>query len=138
MSYVVDTNVVSELRKPACNEVVRAWWDSVDESDLYISVVALGEIRRGIERLRSRDPMQAELFERWLRGLATTFAGRVLPVSSAVADRWGRIDASRPTAVEDGLMAATAIVHGMTFVTRNVKDVAETGAQLLDPWAFSP
>jgi toxin FitB len=106
----------------------------VPSGELFLSVLVLGEIRRGIERLRPADPVQAGLFERWLGELGGRFADRVLPVDAAVAEMWGRMSAIRPMPVEDGLMAATAAVHGMTFVTRNVRHVAHLGVPVLDPW----
>lgn len=135
MSYLVDTNIISELRKGGRADTrVLHWYESVVDSDLYLSVLVLGEIRQGLERARSRDPGQARALERWLREVRDAFGERVLPVSEAVAEEWGRMNATRPLPVVDGLLAATAKVHGLTLVTRNVADVADTGAKLLDPF----
>jgi predicted nucleic acid-binding protein len=132
--YLLDTNVVSEVRRRTADANVMAWFRSVAPEALFLSVIVVGEIRAGIDRLRPRDSAQADVFEAWLRELVTTFADRILPIDSAVAEEWGRLTARRPLAVEDGLMAATANVHDMTFVTRNVADVAGTGTHVVNPW----
>jgi hypothetical protein len=133
--YLVDTNVISEVRKrERCEASVAAWWSKVVDADLFLSVLVLGEIRQGLERVRARDPGRAAALERWLGEVTAAFSGRVLPVDEAVAEEWGRISARRPVPVVDGLLAATAIVHDLTLVTRNVADVADTGAKVLDPW----
>lgn len=134
MSYLLDTNVISEARRRNCEPRVRQWLDSVPEDDLFLSVLVPGEVRRGIERLRARDPGQAEVLERWLDEVRRRFADRILPVDLAVAEEWGRIGAGDPIPVQDSLMAATAKVHRMVFVTRNVADVARTGVRLINPW----
>jgi predicted nucleic acid-binding protein len=134
--YLVDTNVVSELRKGARGNVnVRRWFQSVDENTIFLSVLVTGEIRRGIEALRKRDPHSASVLERWLDSLVQAHSERVLPVDAATADEWGRLDARGTLPVVDGLLAATARVHDLTLVTRNVKDVVRTGVDLLDPFA---
>jgi predicted nucleic acid-binding protein len=138
LSFILDTNVVSELRRRRPSAQVMAWYASTGASDLYLSVLVLGEIRRGIERLRGRDADQSEALERWLLELRSSFADRILPVDAAVADEWGRIGAASPVPPEDGLMAATAKVHRMVFVTRNVSHVARTGARVLNPWETQP
>ncbi len=103
--------------------------------DVHLSVLAVGEIRKGIEALRSRDPRQAARLETWLRSLVTDYEERILPIDRSVAEAWGTIGALRPLAVVDGLMAATAIVHDLVLVTRNVSNVRGTGARWLDPFA---
>lgn len=139
MSYLLDTNVVSEPRRTRPAPQVEAWIRSVPKRDLYISALVLGEVRLGIERVRRRgDTRQAELFEIWLDDVRLRFADRVVPIDGAIAEVWGQIDAAAPTPAEDGLMAATAIVHGFTFVTRNVRHVARTGVRLLNPWEAPP
>lgn len=135
MTYLLDTSVVSELRRSRCDPRVSAWFDGVAPQDLFLSAIVVGEVRRGIDRLAGRDPQQARLLDIWLGELETVFAGRLMPVDAAVADAWGRLSAGTPVPVEDGLMAATALVHDMTFVTRNVAHVAHTGVRVLDPWA---
>jgi predicted nucleic acid-binding protein len=134
--YLVDTNIVSELRKGAHAHVnVRRWFESVDGDSIFLSVLVTGEIRRGIEGIRRRDPRAAAALERWLDNLVRAHSDRLLPVDAATADEWGRLDARGSLPVVDGLLAATALVHGLTLVTRNLKDVVSTGVDLLDPFA---
>ena len=135
MTYLVDTNVFSELRKgDRCDPHVAGWFAGVDEEDLNLSVLVIGEIRRGIETVRRRDVAGAAALERWLARLVRDHGDRLLPVDRAVAEEWGRLSALRPASVVDGLLAATARVHGLTLVTRNVRDVAWTGVACLDPF----
>ena len=135
MSYLVDTNVFSELRKrDRCHPGVRAWFDGVAGAQLHTSVLVIGEMRRGIERARARDPAFATALERWLADIVMLFEGRIYPVSRAIAEEWGRLASLRKPPVIDTLLAATAIVHGMTLVTRNVKDVADIGVSYLNPF----
>ncbi len=136
MSWLVDTNVLSELRKgDRADAGVRAWFDDAREDDLFTSVLVLGEIRRGIESIRRRDVPSAMALEGWLERLAIDFAERVLPVDARVADRWGSLNVPDPIPTVDGLLAATALVHDLVLVTRNVRDVARTGVRILDPAA---
>ena len=136
MSYLLDTNVVSELRKKEPNPRVSQWFEVVDPADLYLSVLVVGEIRKGIERLRRRgDSKQASMLDRWLKGLKDEFADRLVAVSAATCERWGVLSARQPITVVDGLLAATAIEHDLTLVTRERSALAATGAALLDPWA---
>ncbi len=135
MSYLLDTNVVSELRKgPRCNRGVAEWVDGVEDGHLYLSVLNVGEIHTGIERIRRRDPGAAAALEAWLAALLASYGDRILPVDRRVAEEWGRLAARRSLSVVDGLLAATALAHGLTLVTRNVRDVAGTGAAVLDPF----
>lgn len=134
MTFLLDTNVVSELRRSTPHAAVSRWRASTVSAPLFISVLLLGEIRRGIATIERRDPERAVAYERWLDTLHGSFADRVLPVDDRVADRWGRLNASRTLPVIDGLMAATAIEHDLTLVTRNVRDVEGTGAPVLNPW----
>ena len=136
MSLLLDTNVISEVRKKErCQPSVARWWAGVDQDQIYLSALALGEIRRGIELVRSRDPAQAQALERWLNALADGFRERILPVDHPVAEEWGRMNALRTFPVIDGLLAATAKVYDLTLVTRDVDDLADCGARLLDPFA---
>jgi hypothetical protein len=138
LSFVLDTNVVSEPRKRSRADVgVMRWFDSVETDDLYISVLVIGEIRQGIEGLRRRDPIQAGHLESWLAGLRRDYADRILPIDLEAAEEWGRMKAPEPISTRDGLMAATAKVRNMTFVTRNTSDVARTGVRLLNPFEAS-
>ncbi len=134
MKYLLDTNVVSEIRKSNRNVHVKAWFDSTAGDDLYLSVLTVGEIRHGIERLRRRDPSQAVVFETWLAVLRRDFEQRVLSVTAEVADEWGRLGIPDPIPTVDGLLAATALTFGLTFVTRNVADLSQTGVHLLNPF----
>ena len=134
MAFLLDTNVISEARKPAADPNVRAWLASVPEGDLYLSVLVVGEIRQGIERLRRRDPVPAGPYETWLSALLHGFADRLIPVTAEVCDEWGRLNVPDPLPVIDGLMAATAKVRDWTFVTRNVADLRRTNVRLLDPF----
>ncbi len=134
MSYLLDTNVLSEVRRSTGEPRVAAWLASVPSEELFVSALVLGEIRRGIERLWVRDPDQAAVFERWLGGLRDRFEDRIVAIDADVAEEWGRISAPDRVPVEDGLMAATAKVHGMVLVTRDVGHVARTGVRVLNPW----
>ena len=134
MSYLLDTNVISEVRRPSPNPGVKSWFEEATGEDLFLSVLTIGEIRQGIERLRGRDPEQTEVFERWLERLHRDFQDRLLPVSAAVAESWGRLNAPSPLPVIDSLLAATALVHGLTFVTRDTSALEKTGVSILDPW----
>jgi predicted nucleic acid-binding protein len=134
--YLLDTNVVSELRKKRrADQKVLAWFDSVAEEDLFLSVLVLGEIRKGIELIRLRDPAQGKNLEAWLSNLETTYAERLLPITAAIADRWGRLSAIRPISTVDGLMAATALESSLTLVTRNTEDVRHTGVGVINPFS---
>jgi hypothetical protein len=135
MSYLIDTNIISEVRKGArCDGHVSAWYASIADDDLYLSTLVLGEIRKGIELARPRDSGKAVALERWLRDVEAAFNGRVLAVDNAVSDQWGRMSAIRPLPVVDGLLAATALTHGLTLVTRNDRDVAGLGAKVFNPF----
>lgn len=135
MSLLRDTNVVSKLRKGARADVrVRAWFAGVDDREIYLSVLVIGELRRGIERIRGRDAAQAQSLERWLTRLTRQHADRILPVDRRVADQWGRFSSARSASPVDTLMAATAHVHDLTLVTRNVRDVVWTGVACLSPF----
>ncbi len=136
MKFLVDTNVISELRKGRrAHAKVRDWVASVDEGALFLSVLVIGELRQGIESLRRRDPTAAAHLDRWLRELLHSHAERVLPVDTAVAEQWGRLNVPDRTSAIDGMLAATALVHSLTLVTRNVRHVQRTGVRHLDPFA---
>ena len=137
MKYLLDTNVISEARKPRGDERVKRWISSVPVEDLYLSVLTLGEVRRGIALLERRDPVQAEVYEAWLATVLRDYADRIIPIDAGAAEEWGSMNASGPVPVVDGLMAATARVRNMTLVTRNTSDVARTGARLLNPFEAS-
>ena len=136
--FLLDTNVISELVKPRPEPKVTRWIDGTDESLLCLSVLTLGEIRKGIVSVP--DASRRVSLEAWLdHELALRFAGRILVIDQAVADRWGRIAAKALAAksalpVIDGLLAATAMQHNLTLVTRNTQDVAVTGVAVFNPW----
>lgn len=135
MSFLIDTNVISEIQKGArCDAKVAAWYATVSGDQLYLSVLVAGEIRKGVELARRSNPQRAKALETWLAGLRQVFAGRILAISDAIADEWGLLNAVRPVAVIDGLLAATAKVHKLTLVTRNTSDVAGLGVQVLNPF----
>ncbi len=135
MTWLIDTNVISEVRKrERCHPDVAAWWSGVNDRDLFLSVLTLGEIRRGIEAVRPKDPTRAAALEAWLADVAEAFGPRVLGVDTAVAAAWGRLSAIRSVSVVDALLAATAAAHGLVLVTRNTADVDGLGARLLNPF----
>ena len=137
--YLLDTNVVSELRKgDRCNENVAAWYSRVSDDGLFLSVLTLGEIRKGIELIRDRDPKQVEVLENWLRHLEQNYQGRLLPIDANITAAWGRMYHIRNISVVDGLLAATAIAHNLTLVTRNVPDVEGLGVNILNPFSPQP
>ena len=139
MSYLLDTNVLSELRKgPRCNTHVAVRFAPVPDDEIYLSALVIGEIRRGIERLRSRDPRAAAALEGWLTQVITGYRGRILAVDQVVAEEWSRMTAIRPLSTVDCLLAATAKVYGLTLVTRNVTDIAATGVTYLNPFESIP
>ncbi len=133
--YLLDTNVVSEVRRSTCDEGVRAWWEGVTPEQMRLSVLTIGEVRQGITRLERRDPGQAVVFEAWLDALQERFGSSLLPVTAAIAQRWGRFDPAARVPVVDGLMAATALEAHLILVTRNVGDVARTGVRTLNPFS---
>lgn len=136
MTYLLDTNVLSETRKRQPEAGVANWIAATPPDRLHVSVLTLGEIEQGIARVRGQgDQSQAAALERWLRDVQAGFEDRVLPVTLPVAAAWGRQQYTRPLPVIDALLAATARVHGLTVVTRNVKDFEVAGVQVLNPFA---
>ena len=136
MTYLLDTNILSETRKRQPSPAVAQWISATPPDRLHVSVLTLGEFEQGIARIRGRgDQQQASALERWLRDVETGFADRILPVTLQVSAAWGRQQYRQPLPVIDALIAATARVHGMTVVTRNVKDFELAGVQVLDPFA---
>ncbi len=135
MSYLLDTNVISELRKgPRCHPRVSEWFSAVSEEEVFLSVLVIGEIRRGVESIRLRDATAGRALERWLDKVVSLHDDQILPVDREIADTWGRMNVPDPIPVLDGLLAATAKVHGLTVATRNVRDVARTGVPCLNPF----
>jgi hypothetical protein len=137
--FVLDTNVVSELRKAKAGKAdpnVTAWAAGVPAGSLFISAITVLELETGVLLVERRDPAQGAVLRAWLdRHVMPAFAGRVLAVDTAVAQRCAHLHIPNPRAERDALIAATALVHGMTVVTRNVADFAPTGVAILNPWA---
>ena len=135
MTYLLDTNILSETRKRKAATGVTDWIAATPPELLHVSVLTLGEIEHGIMRIRGRgDHEQALGLERWLREVELGFADRILPVTLPVASAWGRQQYSQLLPVIDGLIAATAKVNGLTVVTRNAKDFERSGVQVLNPF----
>lgn len=132
--YLLDTNVVSETRRTRADDGVMAFLGAADADALFLSVLTLGELRKGVAAKRRADPAAADRLGAWVDGIETTFADRVLPIDATAARLWGEIAAGRTLPVIDTLIAATALARGFTLVTRNTRDVAATGVALLDPW----
>ena len=135
MSYLLDTNVLSELKRKSPNPRLVEWLEVKTASQLYLSVLSLGEIRKGIQTLP--DAQRRQVLVDWLETeLPAFFAGRILPVDTAVADRWGRLvaQAGRPLPAIDSLLAATAIEHDLTLVTRNIRDFDDLPVDTFNPW----
>ena len=138
MRYLLDTNVISELRKGSrCNSSVSAW----EKAELIphggaVSVITIGEIRKGIDLIAQRDPQQAAGLESWLHGLHQSFANRILPITVEIAEEWGRLNAIRPLPAVDSLLGATASVHGLILATRNVDDLRGVGLRVVNPFEF--
>lgn len=135
MSYLIDTNVLSELRRRQPDTQVVRWMAERPATTLHLSVLTLGELRKGVEGL-TEEARKRRLLD-WLEvELPAYFAGRIVSVDTAVADRWGRLlaHARRPVPAIDSLLAATALAHGLTLVTRNLKDFQYPDLQVLDPW----
>jgi predicted nucleic acid-binding protein len=138
MPYLLDTCIISELRKPGINPGVSAWISSINANEAFLSVLTIGEIRSGIELHRLRNPAGAGNLERWLLGLETHYAERILPITAKVADRWGRLSPSQPLPAVDGMIAATGLEYQLIVVTRNVSDFQRSGVSTLDPFSVSP
>ena len=138
--FLLDTNVISELVRRKPEPRVAAWIETTDEVLLHVSVLTLGEIRRGIVSLR--DPSRRVALSAWLdSSLILRFAGRILAIDEAIADRWGRLTAEAAVAgstlpIIEGLLAATALQHNLVLVTRNTKDTAPTNVPVFNPWAI--
>ncbi len=116
------------------NVGVRAWFENLEDDELFISVLVIGELRRGIERIRRRDLESADRLDIWLGRLTESYETRILPISPPIAERWGRLGVPDPVPVIDGLLAATALVHDLVLVTRKERDVRSTGVLVVNPF----
>ena len=135
MSFLLDTNVVSELAKARPNAKVIAWLGSIPSTDLFLSVITLGEIRKGIEKRRMTNLQDAARLEAWFKTLVLRYRSRILTFDEESADRWGQIMALHPTVpVEDSQLVAAALQHRLTFATRNVRHIIKTGVAFGDPF----
>ena len=139
--YLLDTNVIAELRKatsPKVDHKVLGWATSVSTASLFLSVITVLELETGTLLVERRDPTQGAVLRSWLNThVLPAFSDRILPVDTPVAQRCARLHVPDPRSDRDALIAATALVHGMTVVTRNIKDFAPTGVELLNPWKYS-
>lgn len=136
MSYLIDTNVISELRKgERADPAVVAWFADLADADVYLSVLTLGEIRRGIENIRRRDPEAGRALESWLGRISEAHGDRILSIDRPIAEEWGRMNVPDPLLVIDGLLAATAKVMGLTVATRNSADFARSGVGFVNPFS---
>jgi hypothetical protein len=134
LQYLLDTNVLSETRKKQSDQRVISFLSTAEPSALYISVLTLGELRKGVALKRQSDNDAAKKIAAWVDGLEFSFADRILGIDAATARLWGELSAQRPRPVVDTLLAATAIVHELTFVTRNTGDVRDIDLKRIDPW----
>jgi predicted nucleic acid-binding protein len=133
--FLLDTNVVSELRKrERCAPKVSAWASTVPPNQDFLSVLVVGELRRGAILKRRSDPAAADALEKWTVRLVQLYSDRILPITLDIAYEWGRLSALRPIPPEDGLLAATAQVHRLTFSTRNTRNVEGLGISVVNPW----
>jgi toxin FitB len=134
VNYLLDTDVISELRRRSPDPHVLAWYSTVRSHELFLSVLTVGEIRLGIQRIRRNDQAQAAHLEQWLDGLRGTYADRLVSVDEQAAQEWGRINVPGPLPVIDGLLAASAKIRGWTLATRNTADLARSGVTLINPF----
>ena len=133
--FLLDTNVVSELRKRERSAAkVNAWAQRIEPNQNFLSVLVVGELRRGAILKRRTDPAAADALEQWIARLTHLYSDRILPITLEIAQEWGRLSALRPISPEDGLLAATANVHRLTFVSRNTSNVQGLGVAILNPW----
>ena len=134
LQYLLDTNILSETRKQLANERVISFLSTAEPSALFISVLSLGELRKGVALKIRSDAEAAKRLGAWVDGLEFSFSERILGIDAAIARQWGELSAERSRPVVDTLLAATALVHKLTLVTRNISEVHDLGVKLLDPW----
>ena len=132
--FLLDTVIVSELRKKTPNARVVKWISSQHEDGLYLSVITLGEIERGIEKSRKEDPLFADALTAWLESMTRLYTDRILPISATIARRWGRLSVQLGHDGADVLIAATALTHGLTVITRNTSHFKPTGVSVINPF----
>ena len=132
--YLLDTNIFSELRKPVPDDGVRRWFESVESDQLFLSVLVLGELRHGLALKRRKDPAAAAKLAAWIDQVETLHRTRILRIDRRVARLWAELGVPDPVPPIDGLLAATALRHDLTVVTRNTRDIARTGARVLNPF----
>lgn len=135
VNYLLDTNVLSETRKRQADDKVIAFLTNAHHSALYLSVLTLGELRKGVAKKQLTDPSAAKLLSGWVDGLEFSFADRIVGIDAATARLWGELSAQRSRPVVDTLLAATAIVHQLTFVTRNTGDVSDIDLKIFNPFS---
>jgi toxin FitB len=139
VALLIDTNIISEIQKGRNGNVeVQRWYEGVDRHDIFVSVLVVGELKIGIERLRRRNAEQAQVLEQRMKRLEILMGERILPVTQAIVERWAQYNVPDPIPVIDGLIAATAAEHDLILVTRNVKDIERTGVRYLNPFVASP
>ena len=137
MKFLLDTNIISEIRKRnRADANVARWITQTPVAEIGTSVIVLAEIRRGIELKRRTDPEQAASLDRWFAQMRSRLGDRVLPIDETIADTWARLNVPDPLPLIDGLLAATAKVYGLTLVTRNIADISRTGVSLLNPFSL--
>jgi toxin FitB len=134
VTFLLDTNVISEVRRKRPDASVLSWLKRADAAALCISVLTLGEIAKGAAQCAVRDRAQAAIYYQWLDQVRSNYADRTIAVDADIAKAWGRLAARRTLSVVDGLLAATALVRGMTLVTRNERDINNLGVPVLNPW----
>lgn len=135
MRYLLDTNVVSELRKgERMDDGVRRWWAEIDPQDPVLSVLVVGELRLGVNRLRQRNTDAAQHLAGWLDSLESVYRDRILDIDEEVTVHWADLNTARPLPVIDSLLGATALAHGLVLVTRDTSSLAETSVPLFDPF----
>jgi predicted nucleic acid-binding protein len=134
LTFLIDTNVISEPRRTQPDPNVIAWFQQTDSTQVYISVLTIGELARGATKAARRDAAAGVRLHRWLGEIDAEYSDRMIAVDRDTATLWGKLTSARTMPMVDALLAATALVHGMTLVTRNVRDVLDTGVTILNPW----
>jgi toxin FitB len=134
LRFLIDTNVISEPRRPQPDLHVLSWLNRTDTAQIFISALTIGELVRGATRAARRDPPYGLRLQQWIAEVETDYADRIVEVDREIATLWGKLDSARTIPVVDCLLAATALARDMTLVTRNIRDIVDTGARFLNPW----